>query len=74
MKHLQKANAHIRYDTKYEMIHNFFVSRLKKHSTRFGWIFLVITALALGAYIIFKQNPRPLLFVWVTLDNQMGNQ
>ena len=25
-----KTDAHINYDTKYEMIHNFFVSRLKK--------------------------------------------
>ena len=52
-----KTDAHINYDTKYEMIHNFFLSRLKKYSTHFGWILLRIKALGLGAYTIFKQNP-----------------
>ena len=40
MIHLQKTDAHIIYDTKYEMIHNFLGSHLKKHSTQFGWFFL----------------------------------
>ena len=51
-----KTDAHISYDTKYEMIHNFFESS-KKHSTHFGWISLGIKALGLGDYATLKQNP-----------------
>ena len=57
------------------MIHNFFVSCLKKRSTHF-WVdfFLGLKALELVDYTTFKQNPLPLFYVWVSLDKLMGNQ
>ena len=69
-----KTDAHTNYDTKYKMIHNFFVSRLKKTPPILGGFFIGIKVLGLGDYTKFKQNPWPLFFVWVSLDNLMGNQ
>ena len=48
MIHLQKTDAHINYDTKYEMIHNFFVIRFKKTLHPFWVYFFVNKSVGIG--------------------------